>query len=103
MPNDFEPVHGHRFQFRAPPQPHWDGLVEAEVLAIAPETHLSIRWASGALQTVVSFTLTPIDTGVRLDFEQTGFSPDQMQNRNGAAWGWPRNFDRLEALITAEL
>ncbi len=102
MPNDFLPVPGHRFTFRAPPQPHWDGIVASEVLAIRPETLLSLRWDSGALQTTVTFTLTPTETGVRLRMEQAGFGPDQMQNRKGAEWGWPRNLDRLTDLLARE-
>ena len=102
MPNDFQPVTGHRFQFRAPPMPQWDGLVDAEVLEIRPQDLLILRWESGALKTTLSFTLTPSGAGVRLQVEQTGFGPDQMQNLKGAEWGWPRNLDRLAALLAKE-
>jgi hypothetical protein len=32
MNNDFEPVVGRKFQFRAEPMPNWDGVVDCEVL-----------------------------------------------------------------------
>ena len=103
MPNDFQPIKGHRFQFRVPPMPHWDGVVSAEVVQITPETHLAIAWDTGDLQTLLTFTLIPLATGVRLQFEQSGFRGDQLQNRNGAAYGWPRNLDRLESLLATEI
>jgi uncharacterized protein YndB with AHSA1/START domain len=34
MNNDFEPVVGHKFQFRAEPMPNWNGIVDCEVLVI---------------------------------------------------------------------
>lgn len=36
MPNDFQPVVGHRFNFRTKPQGDWDGVVDCEVLEIMP-------------------------------------------------------------------
>ena len=34
MKNDFQPVAGHRFNFRATPMAHWNGVTECEVLAV---------------------------------------------------------------------
>lgn len=37
MKNDFQPVVGHRFNFRAAPMPpHWNGVTDCEVLVIEP-------------------------------------------------------------------
>jgi uncharacterized protein YndB with AHSA1/START domain len=36
MNNDFEPVVGRKFQFRAEPMPNWNGVVECEVLIVDP-------------------------------------------------------------------
>ena len=36
MSNDFKPVVGHRFQFRAKPAPNWSGIIESEVLLVEP-------------------------------------------------------------------
>lgn len=44
MPNDFVPQVGHRFTFRAPPQPWFDGIVQCEVLIVEPPRQLSYTW-----------------------------------------------------------
>ena len=36
MRNDFQAVVGHKFEFRATPVPHWDGVVHGEVLVVEP-------------------------------------------------------------------
>src|SRR5271170_3794647 len=75
MKNDFQPVVGHRFRFRSEPNPHWDGIVECEVLVVEPNQRLSYRWGSLGLETVVTWTLTPVEGGVLLRMEQSGFRP----------------------------
>ena len=48
MENDFQPVVGHRFNFRATPMPHWNGIVDCQVLVVEPNQRLSYSWnASG--------------------------------------------------------
>lgn len=44
MDNDFQPVVGHKFTFRATPRPNWNGVIECEVLAVEPSTKLSYSW-----------------------------------------------------------
>ena len=34
MENNFKPVVGHRFQFRARPTEYWNGIIEGEVLVV---------------------------------------------------------------------
>ena len=36
MTNDFRPIVGHRFHFRATPMPHWNGVTDCEVLVVEP-------------------------------------------------------------------
>ncbi len=36
MNNDFEPVIGRKFQFRADPMPNWNGVIDCEVLVVEP-------------------------------------------------------------------
>jgi uncharacterized protein YndB with AHSA1/START domain len=103
MPNDFAPVEGHRFTFQVAPMPHWDGLVEAEVLEITPQSRMALRWEAGDLKTTLTFTLTPTEAGARLRVEQKGFREDQLQNAKGATWGWNHNFDRLAGLLQKEV
>lgn len=38
MQNDFQPVVGHKFNFRTTPAPHWNGVVDGEVLAVEPNS-----------------------------------------------------------------
>ena len=71
MQNDFQPVTGHRFNFRTDPMPQWNGVVDCEVLEIIPHQRLTYSWnASGdqapdGLRTIVCWTLTPCDNGTR--------------------------------------
>ncbi len=83
MKNDFQPVVGHRFNFRA----DW-GAVECQVLAVEPNKTLSYTWAAYGLESVVTWTLTPTGTGTHLRMEQSGFRPDQEQAYQGAKGGW---------------
>ncbi|HEX3765573.1 MAG TPA: SRPBCC domain-containing protein [Kofleriaceae bacterium] len=81
METDFEPTLGHRFTFRARPQPGWDGITYCEVIELDPPRRLAYTWRGGpgkdrplTLDTVVRFTLTPEGSGTRLILEHTGFS-----------------------------
>ena len=44
MKNDFQPVVGHKFNFRAEPMPGWNGVTDCEVLIVEPNERLSYRW-----------------------------------------------------------
>ncbi|WP_333585823.1 SRPBCC family protein [Phenylobacterium sp.] len=97
MATDFAPSLGRKFAFTA----DW-GEVACEVLEIEPGRTLSYSWGDGVLDTVVTWTLTPILGGVRLRMEQTGFRRDQPRYLMGATAGWPRFLDRLEQLLHEE-
>jgi uncharacterized protein YndB with AHSA1/START domain len=94
MQTDFEPVAGHRFNFRA----DW-GAVDCQVMAIEPHKALSYTWAAYGLESVVTWTLTPTSTGTHLRMEQSGFRPDQQRAYLGATDGWPRFFAALERVL----
>ena len=92
----FEP--GAKFMFKAPPKPGWDGTVNCRFLEIEKHRKLSYSWVVGDfLDTVVTFTLTPTDTGTRLLLVQSGFT--QKQNAGGARYGWKLMGARLEDLL----
>ncbi len=98
MANDFEPVVGHRFNLRAEPNPHWNGVVDCEVLAVEPHQRLVYTWGAG-IQTVVTFTLTPVEGGTRLRMVQSGFRPQEENNRRGAEFGWSKFIGSLEEVL----
>lgn len=94
MKNDFKPVLDHRFNLRA----DW-GTVECQVQAVKPNRTLAYSWAALGLESVVTWTLTPSGTGTLLRMEQVGFRPDQQQAYQGAKFGWPRFFAKLEQIL----
>jgi uncharacterized protein YndB with AHSA1/START domain len=94
MSNDFAPVVGHRFDFRA----DW-GSVACEVMEVEPNRTLSYTWAAYGLDSTVTWTLTPTTAGTRLRMEQSGFRPDQQQAYQGAQYGWQQFFAKLEQVV----
>jgi len=105
MKNDFQPVVGHKFNFRAAPIPHWNGVTDCEVLLIEPNARLAYSWnASGeeaakGLKTVVTSTLTPTRGGTRVRMEQSGFRPEDGGFYQGASYGWQRMVGDLEQVV----
>ena len=99
MKNDFKPVVGHSFSLRADPQPHWNGVVDCQVLVVEPNKALSYAWGALGLESVVTFTLTPTSKGTHLRMEQAGFRPNQPQNYQGAKYGWQKFFANLEQVL----
>ena len=101
MRNDFNPVVGHRFNLRG----DWGGVLDCEVLAVEPNRTLSYTWnhahadAAYNLKSVVTFTLTPTQSGTHLRMEQSGFRPDQQQAYQGAQYGWQRFFANLDQVL----
>lgn len=101
MKNDFKLELGHRFTLRG----EWGGVLDCEVLEIAPHKTLAYTWnfehedAAYALQSTVTFTLTPTRTGTHLRMEQAGFRSDQKQAFGGAHAGWKQFFDKLDGVL----
>ena len=101
MKNDFVAEVGHRFTFEAKPLPGWSGVVNCEVVAVEPPTRLAYRWGDGSesavgLETVVTWTLTPVDGGTLVRMEQSGFRPQHEMAHKRMGGGWPRILERLE-------
>jgi uncharacterized protein YndB with AHSA1/START domain len=101
MKNDFKLAVGHRFNLRG----DWGGVLDCEVLAIEPNRTLSYTWnfehdnPDFALESVVTFTLTPTRAGTHLRMEQSGFRPTQRQALGGAAAGWQELFAKLDQVL----
>lgn len=99
LKSDFKPIVGHKFSFRNAPMPQWDGVVHCEVLTVAPYEQLAYRWEALGLNSVVTWTLIPVDGGTRLRMEQSGFGPENGQAYAGAKFGWNRMLDTLSGLL----
>ena len=101
MKNDFKPVEGHRFTFRATPLPGWTGVTNCVVLKVEPQRLLSYSWGDGTesdsgLKTVVTWTLTANAHGTLVRMEQSGFRPQDEGGYRGMGAGWPGILGRLE-------
>jgi uncharacterized protein YndB with AHSA1/START domain len=99
MDNDFEPVVGHKFQFRTTPVPQWNGVIDSRVLVVEPNKKLSYSWGTLGLESVVSWTLVATAGGTLLRLEQSGFGPDQDAAYKGATYGWKRFMGNLERIV----
>jgi uncharacterized protein YndB with AHSA1/START domain len=99
MKNDFEPVVGRKFQFRADPVPNWNGEIDCEVMIVEPLKRLSYSWGTLGLGSMVLWTLTPAEGGTHVRMEHSGFRPDQPANYNGARYGWQKFFGGLERVL----
>lgn len=79
MPNDFKPVVGHRFTFKAKPRAGWNGKSYCEVLELEPLKKISYSWRGGpsdeevSLDSVVTWTLEAKGEGTELRLAHTGF------------------------------
>jgi uncharacterized protein YndB with AHSA1/START domain len=99
MDSDFQPVVGHRFQFRSTPVPNWNGIIDSEVLVVEPNQKLSYSWGSMGLESVVVWTLAATEGGTLVRMEQSGFGPDQDHAYKGATYGWKNFVERLERVV----
>lgn len=104
MKNDFEPVVGRKFQFRAQPVAGWDGVVDCEVRIVDPLKRLSYTFNSMGLDFVIQWTLTPQEGGTLLSMEQSGFKPTHPKAAyQGAKYGWERFLGNLEKQLGEEV
>ena len=99
MENDFQPVVGHRFNFRSTPVANWNGVIDSEVLVVEPNKTLSYRWNSLGLESIVVWTLVATKSGTLLRMEHSGFRPDQEANYQGANYGWRKFIGGLERVV----
>ena len=99
MDNDFQPVVGHSFSFRAKPVPNWNGVVDSQVLIVEPNQKLSYSWGSLGLESVVVWTLIATSGGTLVRMEHSGFRADQDAAYKGATYGWQKFIGNLERVI----
>jgi uncharacterized protein YndB with AHSA1/START domain len=92
---------GAAFVLKTQPFPGWDGTVNCRMIEIDAPRKLSYAWVVGdmELDTVVTFTLTPMESGTRMSVVQSGFKPHQKQNWGGARYGWKMMSEKLIDLL----
>ena len=110
MPNDFQPILGHDFQFRIKPVPQldFDGIVYCKVLEIVPHKTLSYSWKTGPgegkieLDSLVVWKLIPKDNGTELLLEHTGFiETEHFKMYSAVNEGWLKNIKKIAELLNA--
>ena len=84
----FELAPGKAFTLQTQAYPGWDGTVNCRLVEIEPQRKLAYTWTVPFLDTVVTFTLVPTESGTRLSVVQSGFKPDQKQEFGGSRYGW---------------
>ncbi|WP_188455378.1 SRPBCC family protein [Virgibacillus oceani] len=101
--NDFKPVVGHKFQFRAEPNEWWNGIVDCEVLEVEEPHKLSYIWASAGETTTITWTLNKESDGTtHLHFDQSGFSEETKARKGaieGAKYSWMTFGEQLEKVL----
>ena len=101
--SDFQPITGHRFQFQAPVNPGWNGIIDCEVLIVEPHQRLAYTWnvsqTTNGLKTRVTWTLTSVEAGTLVRMEQSGFRAEESRARGGASYGWNLFFNGLEQVL----
>lgn len=100
MKTDFQPVAGHSFRLRKDPTPDISVVIEGTVLAVEANKTLSYTWSAYGTETVVTFTLTPVEGGTLLRLEQAGFAADNKAAIKGANAAWPLFLTELDKLLT---
>jgi uncharacterized protein YndB with AHSA1/START domain len=115
MPNDFQPVLGHRFTFRTEPvPPYFDGIVHCEVVELDRPRSLAYTWRGMAgMDTMVRWELTTVTrdgvegtllVGVHSGFDLT--DPAQLGGFRSMSGGWggamTTALDRVLATIEGE-
>jgi uncharacterized protein YndB with AHSA1/START domain len=82
QPTGFEAVEGNEFTYQTTPAGAWDGTIHCRVLEVRPNRRFSYSWKGGdeanigygsQLETVVTFILTPVETGTHLRLVHSGF------------------------------
>ena len=90
---------GAAFTFKTQAYPGWDGIVNCRFVEIEAHRKLSYSWDVPFLNTVVTFTLTPTESGTRLSLVQSGFTEEQKREFGGARYGWKMMGGKLVDLL----
>lgn len=107
-PTGFEPTKGNRFTYQTTPAGPWDGIIRCLVLDVIPNERLVYEWRGGdeanvgygaRLETIVTWTLTKVEGGVRVRLVHSGFQlPRNETAYKGMSHGWPEVVQRIASL-----
>lgn len=111
-PTGFEAVEGKDFTFQTKPGGNWDGVIHCRVLEVVANRRLVYAWKGGdvrntgygaPLDTVVTWSLTPVEAGTRIRLVHAGF----VLPRNESAYtvmsgGWKKVFRQLDEISGEE-
>ncbi|PWU70394.1 SRPBCC family protein [Gracilibacillus dipsosauri] len=95
MENNFQPIVGHKCQFR---NEEIDLIVDSEVLVVDKPHKLSYTWIGGPIDTIVTWTLKQEGETTYLHLEHTGFD-QEGQAFNGAKYGWMYKVENLKKVL----
>ncbi len=111
-PTGFEAVEGKDFTFQTKPGGAWDGVIHCRVLEVVANRRLVYAWKGGdarntgygaPLDTVVTWSLTPVEAGTRIQLVHAGF----VLPRNESAYtvmsgGWKTVVRQLDQISGEE-
>lgn len=103
MPNNFQLIPGHEFQFRINPIPglELDGIFYCKVIEIIPLKKLSYSWKGGPgngifnMDTVCEWRLEPHGNGTKLSLKHSGFKEANQMLFAGMTDGWAKNIQKM--------
>lgn len=112
QPIGFEAVEGNAFTFQTTPGGNWDGVIHCRVLEVVANSRLVYAWKGGdarntgygaPLDTVVTWSLTPVEAGTRIQLIHAGF----VLPRNESAYtvmsgGWKKVVRKLDEISGQE-
>jgi uncharacterized protein YndB with AHSA1/START domain len=96
---DIRPVVGHRFDLD---RGEW-GRQACEIITVEPERLLRLRFATGTLNTTLSWEQFPESGGTRLRLNHEGFNLDSPPGRvalEGMKPRWPKVLARLDTVLS---
>jgi uncharacterized protein YndB with AHSA1/START domain len=107
-PSGFAPVVGTKFNFQTTPAGAWDGTIQCEVLEVKENVQFSYSWKGGddgnsgygsRLDTIVSWTLSEIEGGTRLQLVHSGFvAPTNATAYQNLDKGWKVCLERVAGI-----
>ncbi len=108
-PTGFEPREGTHFTFQTTPAGEWDGAIHCQVLEVRPNERLAFAWKGGheantgygsRLDTVVSWTLSRVEGGTRLQLVHSGFvTPKNDSAFETMSEGWKKVVQNIGAIV----